>query len=363
MCLLNAVVTNFTEMMVVRFFLGVAEAGMAPTLIFYLTSFYTRSELAQRICAFYSMLAVAGAFSGLLSYGICQVDNNWQGWRVLFLVEGVLTIVLALISRGVLPRGINACSFWSDESRMLARRRILRDSSTMIEEEHSLATFFAPLQEPMLYIFFLVGLCYGTSGAVAGTFLPLVMARMGFDPAQTNLLTVGPNVLGAFCVYITAKSSDYFRERSLHLLAAMSVTFLGLVILLVGSSTNLAVNYGACFLISAGAFTPSVLFHTWHNCNDASHDGRAFRTGLLTLATNSGGIVAANIFLSWEAPRYTTAILASALLEGVGITLVLSTRLWMMRDNNRRDQLEGITRSTKDISSALTAKGTKHASF
>lgn len=74
-CLLNAAVTNFSGMVAVRFLLGTFEAGFAPTLIFYLTSFYTREELAQRICAFFSMLAVAGAGSGMLSFGIFQVQR------------------------------------------------------------------------------------------------------------------------------------------------------------------------------------------------------------------------------------------------------------------------------------------------
>ncbi|KZT55973.1 MFS general substrate transporter [Calocera cornea HHB12733] len=358
--LLNAAATNFTGMVLARFFLGAFEAGFAPTLISYLTSFYTRDELGQRVCAFYSMLAVAGALSGTLSYMIFQIESpSLRGWQLLFLTEGALTIVVALLSVAILPKGIKGCSFWSNDQKSLAKRRILRDSSSKVEEEYSHIQFFAPLKEPKLYMFLLIGFCYGTTGAVAGTFLPLILGRMGLSPVQTNLLTVGPNVLGALCAVVTARSSDRFRERSIHLISTMGLALVGLLMLLIGPST---LSYMGCFLLAAGAFPPSVLFHTWHNCNDTSHDSRAFRTGLLTFATNSGGILAANIFIPSDAPRYATAIGTSVVLETLGIGLVVILRFWMVRDNRLRDEREGIHRTSKDTPTVLL-HGTSSDSF
>lgn len=274
-----------------------------------------------------------------------------------------MTIAVALLSMATLPKGISACYFWSEEDQSLARRRILRDSSHAVEEEYSHSTFFKPLKDPTLYAFLLIGLCYGTTGAVAGTFLPLLVGRMGLNPVQTNLYTVGPNVVALFCVISTSRSSDFLRERSLHLLSAMGLTLFGLLMLLAAAPANMTANYVACFLVAAGAFTPSVIFHTWHNCQETSMDGRAFRTGLLTFATNSGGIIAGNIFLSWEAPNYHTAILASAIFELVGMVLVILLRIWMMWDNRQRDKLEGIRRTSKDIPSASLKNGPRDPSF
>jgi hypothetical protein len=59
--------------------------------------------------------------------------------------------------------------------------------------------------------------------------------------------------------------------------------------------SNKSAAYFATFLITFGAFTPSVLFHTWHQCNDPTEDGRAFRVGAFTFLANMGGIVSANV--------------------------------------------------------------------
>ena len=58
--------------------------------------FYTRAELGKRMAAWYSMVAVSGAFSGLLAFGLFQVKSSLKGWQLLFLLEGGLTLVLAV---------------------------------------------------------------------------------------------------------------------------------------------------------------------------------------------------------------------------------------------------------------------------
>lgn len=77
----------------------------------------------------------------------------------------------------------------------------------------------------------------------------------------------------------TAWSSDRFRERGFHLISALSLVFVGCIILVAIPVSSTGVGYFATFLITGGAFTPSVIFHSWHQCNDVSEDGRAFKVG------------------------------------------------------------------------------------
>ena len=63
-------VTNLAGLVICRIFLGMFEAGYFPGVSYYLTAFYKRSEHALRIAIFFSMATFAGAFGGLLAYGI-----------------------------------------------------------------------------------------------------------------------------------------------------------------------------------------------------------------------------------------------------------------------------------------------------
>ncbi|CAG8723515.1 25487_t:CDS:2 [Gigaspora margarita] len=65
---------NFSELMVLRFLLGLFESGLFPGVIFYLTKWYKKSERNYRISLFFSGATIAGAFNGLLAYAITNLD-------------------------------------------------------------------------------------------------------------------------------------------------------------------------------------------------------------------------------------------------------------------------------------------------
>ena len=83
--LLTAAVTNFGGLFTLRILLGVFESPMLPSIVYYLSSFYTRGELARRIGVYYAASSISGAFSGLLAFGIFQINSTkLHGWQYLF---------------------------------------------------------------------------------------------------------------------------------------------------------------------------------------------------------------------------------------------------------------------------------------
>ena len=89
MAMISASTTNFGGIVTTRWFLGMAESGFYAGVIFYLTTFYKRTELAGRLSIFYAASEIAGAFTGLIAYGVFQIkDSHLHGWQYLFLIEG-----------------------------------------------------------------------------------------------------------------------------------------------------------------------------------------------------------------------------------------------------------------------------------
>lgn len=124
-----------------------------------------------------------------------------------------------------------------------------------------------------------LAICYGCAASMAGNFLTQIIGRFNYSTVKTNLFTVAPYVVGTICLLLTSWSSDRFRERGFHLASSFVLVLIGCIILIAIPVSQVGAGYFATFLITAGAFTPPVLFHTWHQCNDASEDGRAFRVG------------------------------------------------------------------------------------
>ena len=85
---LMGVTQSMAGFFVVRFFLGVAESGLFPGVVFYFSMWYKRSERQYRISLFFSCASLAGAFGGILAWGIAHMRNvgGYAGWRWIFIL-------------------------------------------------------------------------------------------------------------------------------------------------------------------------------------------------------------------------------------------------------------------------------------
>ena len=114
--------------MALRFLLGAAEAGFGPSIPYLLSFFYLRHELGFRIGIFLAAAPLASTFSGALAYGITSGHPGIAKWRVLFLVEGLPTIVMAPIAFFFLPDNAAKAKFFTPEEKRVAIARGVRQT-------------------------------------------------------------------------------------------------------------------------------------------------------------------------------------------------------------------------------------------
>ncbi|KAL1738997.1 major facilitator superfamily domain-containing protein, partial [Schizophyllum fasciatum] len=231
MAMLNSACKNYSGALAVRYFLGTFEGFFGPTVPIYLTSFYTRGELARRLAFWYSAAAFSGAFSGLLAYGIFHIESSkLGGWQILFLLEGGLTIVCGALAFILLPSFPQHAKFLTEKEKETAVVRHL-DSSKMIDAPYKTSEFLAPARDWKFYVLVIFALCYGTASSTATTFLPQLLARFEFSAVKTNLYTVAPNLVAVVYLFTVAFLSDYTRQRTLFLMLALATTMTGCIIL------------------------------------------------------------------------------------------------------------------------------------
>ncbi|KAL9048737.1 MAG: hypothetical protein Q9162_007577, partial [Coniocarpon cinnabarinum] len=97
--LCQGLVQNYSGLLATRFFLGLAETGMFPGCFYLIGMWYRRAQAQKRFTFFFSSATLAGAFGGLLASAIGKMDGmrGYRGWRWIFILEGVLTCVVALV--------------------------------------------------------------------------------------------------------------------------------------------------------------------------------------------------------------------------------------------------------------------------
>ena len=122
----QSAVSSWQAEMALRFLLGVAETGFAPGVPYLLSFFYLRHEIGLRCALFLSAAPFATTFSGALAYGITSGQQHLARWRLLFLVEGLPTILMAPVAYLFLPDSPDKARFLSDEEKRVVKARAVR---------------------------------------------------------------------------------------------------------------------------------------------------------------------------------------------------------------------------------------------
>ena len=233
-------VNSPTTFYVLRFMLGVFEAGFAPGMIFYLTYWYSGERMA-RVMAF---VMLAGPLGGMLgapvSTHIMTVAHGlhgMSGWQWVFLIEGLPTVILGIITFFYLTDHPTQAKWLNDSEKALLANEIQHHQAA---STHS--GFGAVLKDPWVYF---MAFAYFTiiSGIYAiGFWLPSLIKSSGID----NLNTIGwlsaiPYLLSAVFMIVFAKTSDKMQERKWHsVLAAVAAAALLIVSVVADSNFTLA---------------------------------------------------------------------------------------------------------------------------
>ncbi|KAI0421851.1 major facilitator superfamily domain-containing protein [Xylaria grammica] len=365
--LLTAATHNFSGIFALRFFLGAVESAFFPLVIFYLTTFYRRNELARRLAIFYAASNIANAFSGLLAFGVFQIKSHLVDypWRWLFIIEGTLTVLFSIFAFIYLPKSAAEARFLNEDEKALAYHRIQVDSSSIVNEAFNLRESLQIFKRPSTYGFLLVEIALGVPLQSVGLFLPQIVQRIVTDTVKVNLYTVAPNITGAVTLLILAFSSDLLRIRFPFICLGFALSFTGFIIYaaIEDVQRELQLAYYATFMMTWGTSAPSVLLSTWYN-NNVAHEGqRLALTSVGVPLANLMGLVASNVFREQDKPKYAPALITTASFGGFGFIVAACLGLYMVFDNKRRNRRQGVNLSARDVPTSRLRDGPRVEDF
>lgn len=212
---LQGVVHNFTGLFLARFFLGFTEAPFYPGALYLLSAFYTRAEIATRISILFAGSVCGNAFASLIAIGVFKMQNvaGLQGWRWLYIIQGLVTFVVAVISIFLLPNEPKTTRWLKPEERELAHDRIARDTVEKTANTSVWAGLKNALLDKKLWPLILTQhLCVAASGYK--NFLPTVVQTLGFDQTTTLALTCPPYLVSGALSIMWSWSSGRRNERT-----------------------------------------------------------------------------------------------------------------------------------------------------
>ncbi|KAK5457989.1 hypothetical protein LTS15_004068 [Exophiala xenobiotica] len=316
--LAHAFVKTKGQVIAIRLLIGVFEAGFYPTCVSYLSTFYPRFDLAYRIALFYGSYAIAGAFGGLIAYGVFQIDGSLYSWQYLFIIEGSVTLLVAIITPFWLVAGPKQAWFLKPHEREYAERRMVIDSAANLDSTYKI-TKRDILEGAMDWKLWCV-LPWNILASIAPQgftiFFPIVVKGLGYSGATANLMTVPPYVVGTVVLLLVAASSDHFHERTLHILFGITVVIIGLILDIALPLENVHARYGGLVVLLAGTFVAAPITVAWLAGNTPEPGKRTFVLGINGWG-NLGGIIGSELYKPKYGPDYHFPLKVTAGLIGV----------------------------------------------
>ncbi|KAL4781725.1 major facilitator superfamily domain-containing protein [Aspergillus varians] len=310
MCL--GFVRNFASFAAVRALLGIAEGGLLPGMVLYLSAFYRRGDLALRIGLFYTAASLSGAFGGLLARGLAEIGprGGLEGWRWIMIIEGLLTFLCGSLSYFALPNSIETAPFLTEEERNHARERIRLENPHMQgavqAEEESLAWSEVQrgLLEPQMWFSAMAYFAILSGLYSFGLFLPTIIEESGFasDANQTQLWTVIPYAVAAILTVFVSFLSDRLKLRGVIMLFSLPIAIAGYAA--IANIDSAQAKYGMTFLMATGMYASVPCILVWNSNNSAGHYKRATTSGMQLAIANCGGFVATFIYPNKDKPQF-----------------------------------------------------------
>ncbi|GAT27174.1 MFS transporter [Aspergillus luchuensis] len=303
---------------IVRWFLGLAEAGLFPGVGYFLSCWYKRSEFGVRMAIFFSAAALAGSFGGLLAAAIALMDGigGKAGWSWIFILEGLLTIVIGVLSVWMVYDFPDQAKFLSEADRKRVLRRLAADKQASAGyEKFEMTYFWSSLKDWKTYLNAII--------------------YMGYTAIQAQLLSVPPYAAAAIVTVAIGFIADRTGQRGICNIAVSLLGIAGFSLLLGANSAG--ARYAGVFLGAMGIYPAISNTISWASNNAEGVYKRGVTLGIVIGWGNLNGVVSSNIYRGGDAPQYYPghgAVLAYLVLFLFGGSLVQYVLL--RRENAKR---------------------------
>ena len=310
---------------VLRFLLGVAEAGFFPGILVFLNRWYPAGRRAQITALFAIAVPMAGVIGGPLSGGILQNFHDLgglRGWQWMFVIEGLPVIALGCVVLKCLPDSFETVTWLTAQQKLQ-----LRDELNREEQRKSITSISAILKNPQVWLLVMVYFAVMLAVNTLAFWAPSLIhgAGIGSD-GKVGLLSALPYLAGCFFMIACGRSSDRHRERRWHLCVPMLMSAAGIAIAGLSPGNPILVIGG---LVIAGMGASAALPMFWQM--PPAYLSNATQAAGIALISSFGSIAAffAPYLIGWMRDTTQSASLALYVLAlGIALSslLVLRTR-------------------------------------
>lgn len=343
---LQSISNSFTTLLIFRTALGISEAAFAG-VPFYLSFFFRNEELASRVGVFISAAPLATTFASSLAFVIAWVGERtgiWAPWRLLFLVEGFPSIIVAYFVYTSLPDGPNEAKFFSAREKRIAIFRLQGEKEEFTHSEKlspsrkpklKVEEILQALVDPKSYLTAIMFFSINVAFSSMPVFLPTIIKEMGWSSTMSQALSAPPYLLAFVVVLLVSHASDKARARSPFIMLMAGIACSGYLLIFLAGVLGLPswIRYLGVYPATAGFFTCVTLIITWTLNNQESDSKKGTGVAMLQYFGQCGPLLGTRLYPKSEGPLYLKGMAVCAGFMALVGVLALFLRFRLKKEN------------------------------
>ncbi|KAK6819356.1 allantoate permease [Apiospora arundinis] len=304
-----------------RALLGLLEGGFIPDVVLWLSYFYTSRELPIRLSYFWTTLSATGILTSLLAFALLRMRGvvGWSGWRWLFLIEGLITLLVGIASFFMMP----ASAGDMHNRQAITPKRL-----------------WSSLCDYDLWPLYILGLVVYIPQSPPSKYITLILKSAGFNTFDTNLLTIPSSFAHIVTLLLLTRLADYVDERSL-VSSIQAWWTLPCVIALrwwPGLIKDVWGTYAIVTTLLSYPYCHAILV-AWTSRNSNNVGTRSVSAAVYNMAVQMGNIIGNFIYRDDDKPMYRRGNGALVAINIIAVFLFFATKAYYMWRNKQRETI------------------------
>ncbi|EXJ92391.1 hypothetical protein A1O3_00941 [Capronia epimyces CBS 606.96] len=382
LCCLQSLIKDRATYFVFRALIGFSQGGFIPDLVLYLSYCYKSTELPMRLSVFWTAIPVTQITGSLLAAGFLKMRGirGWAGWQWLFLIEGLMSVVVGLVTFFMMPPSLTEThkilggkaswlhgktGWFTEREEKILVNRILRDDPSkgdMNNRQHvDLKGILTALTDVDLWPTYILGILAFIPFQPAANYMSLTLRNMGYTVFEANMLAIP----GYFLFFVNILAVVWASEKYRELLIFASLSNVWVLPFLIGlvaipHTARPWVRYALLTGVNGEPYSHAILVGMIsRNANSVAT--RAVAAAVYNICYQIGSIVAVNIYRNSDKPYYYRGNRILVGLTSANIVLFVLAKLYYIKRNQQKEKKwRALSQSERDnYLTTTTDTGTK----
>ncbi|KAL4969446.1 putative MFS transporter [Aspergillus stella-maris] len=334
---------KYTDILALRIILGITESVIAPALTIYTSMWYTRRESTPRFGLWYCGLGAGQIIGGLISFGAQHAPPNapLKGWRVMFLVIGLVNVLAGFLVLFLLPATPSAARFLNDSEKERIEERLRSDNAGVGRKTFHAPSIWTVLFDPQSCLLMLLTVLTVIPSGVIVTYSSILIRGFGYTAKESALLNMPSGVVSILSTLACTFAIQKGYARWLMIDILLVPTLVGACLMSFLPDDMQGGLLVGIYMVNT-TVAPTILIYSWTGTNFKRYTGKVTACAMIQVGFGIANIIGPQTFQARDAPGYIPAKITIVVTNAVAIGICTGLRVLYGIRNARADR-EGIS--------------------